>query len=307
VSELLLAPVLGVGAAFALNCLVAVGWMALLVSLVHLACRVTRHDRGHWTDLFVLWGYTQVPAVILAVLTVAFLGLVPPAWRAELGVAWAALAVAVAVLLSLWGMILKLQAIRISYDLSGQKLLRVIVLAFALYGVVAWAEVAFVADRGLVPFRAVRAMAPAVQPFHVRWRAVSLPFDKLTYHLRQPARGEIVGFAPPESRERRPAIFGPRVRFVGRVVGMPGDEVEIRGGQVYLAGRPYGEPYRLGGADRHVAPTKVPPGFYFVLGDNRDVPLAAYHGGLVAEARLRGRLTDVGRLKWEFLLGKGIW
>lgn len=307
VSELLFAPALGGIVSFVLNGLVAVGWMALLVFLIHLACRLVGHRQGRWRDLFLLWGYTQVPAIILAVLAMAVIGFLPPTWRFDLDITWVALGVTIVLLLSLWGLILKFQAIKVCYDLSGGRLFQVIVLALVLFGVVAWAEHTFVADRGLVPGRALRAMAPTVGPFTMSWRSVNLPFDKLTYHLRHPRRGEIVGFIPPGSREFPWELLRARVRFLGRVVGMPGDEVEVRQGQVHLGGRRFDEPYHVGGIDRNVPPTKVPPGYYFILGDNRDVPLAEYHGGLVSEERLRGRMTDVGRVKWEFLVGKGRW
>jgi signal peptidase I len=307
VSEALFSEALGRAASLVLNALVALGWMALLALLVHLASRLVGHKRGSWRDLFLLWGFTQAPAIILTVLAMAFLALVPPAWRVELEITWVALGVAIALLLSLWGLILKVQAIKVCYDLSGPRLAQAIVLALALCGIVAWAEFSFVAERGLVSDRALRAMGPTVVPFTVWQKQTSLPFDRLTYRVRGPKRGEIVGFAPPGRGEFPTVILRARTRFIGRVVGMPGDEVEVRNGRMNLGGRPYEEPYRLGGLQLDVPSTKVPAGQYFILGDNRDVALGEYHGGLVPEERLRGRLTEVGRMKWAFLVGKGRW
>lgn len=307
VSEAIFGEAIGRAASLVVNALVALGWMALLALLVHLACRLVSYKKGSWRDLFLLWGFTQAPAIIRTVLAMTFLALIPPAWRVEPGFTWVALGVAIALLLSLWGLILKVQAIKVCYDLSGTRLAQAIVLALALYGIVAWAEFTFVAERGLVSDRALRAMEPTVVPFTVWQKQISLPFDRLTYRVRGPRRGEIVGFAAPGRGEFPAVILAARARFIGRVVGMPGDEVEVRNGRMDLNGRPHEEPYRLGGLRLDVPSTKVPPGHYFILGDNRDVPLGEYDGGLVPEARLRGRLTEVGRMKWEFLVGKGRW
>ena len=307
ISELLFAPAGGMVAFLAANCLIALGWMLLLVFLIHLACRLVGHKKGRWRDLFLVWGYTQVPTITVTVVTVAFFALVPRMWERSFEIAWGAPALAVTLLLSLWGLILKLQAIKISYDLSGWRLIQTIVVALVLYGIVASVEFIFLAERALVPENALRAMTPTVDPLRWRQNYVSLPFDKLTYRMRSARRGEIVGFVPPGRTGFPAEIRGDRVRFIGRVVGMPGDEVEVRKGRVYLNGRPYDEPYRVGEIDGDIAPTQVLAGHYFILGDNRGIPPEEYHGGLISEATLRGRLTDVGRTKWELLIGKGRW
>jgi signal peptidase I len=82
------------------------------------------------------------------------------------------------------------------------------------------------------------------------------------------ARGEIVVFRPPDR---------PEEDYIKRVVGLPGDRLEIRRQRVFLNGAPLEEPYavhrspgrRLAGVD-DLSPVTVPPGCYFVMGDNRD-------------------------------------
>ena len=98
-----------------------------------------------------------------------------------------------------------------------------------------------------------------------------------------------------------------RSRRLGRIVGVPGDTVEVRNGQVILNGRPFDESYRVGDARWSVASTSVGPDHYFILGDNRELPPEVYQGGIVGAERLRGRLTEVGRTRWEFAVGKGRW
>ena len=90
--------------------------------------------------------------------------------------------------------------------------------------------------------------------------------DKWSLSGRRPRRGEIISFRSPiEAAD-----------LVKRVIAVPGDTVEIRGKKVILNDRPLSEPYavhdrpneRLEGDD--LGPLSVPPGSYFVLGDNRD-------------------------------------
>ena len=307
VSELLFGPALGRPGYLAGNALVALALMALLVTLVHLACRFVGRAQGRWLDLFLLWGYTQVPAVILTVLSMAALAPLPRAWGTRPTPAETGLAVAIVLCLSLWGLALKFKAVQVCYDLSGRRLWSAVALALALHLVVSRAEFTFITERGFAPKEAIQAMTPTVGPSPALRDRVFLPFDKLTYYLRPLRRGEIVGFVLPGESGFPSRLLRARERFIARVIGVPGDEVEVRAGQVYLNGRPSDEPYRLGGLQQALPLTKVPEGYYFLLGDNRDRPVAAYHGGLVPEGRVRGRLTEVGQLRWKFLVGKSQW
>lgn len=88
--------------------------------------------------------------------------------------------------------------------------------------------------------------------------------NKLIYHLRPVARGEVVVFWFPGDAERS---------FIKRVIGVPGDRIEIRAGQVYVNRERLAEPY-LSEPFREVedfGPLVVPPDAYFVLGDHRNV------------------------------------
>lgn len=307
ISEAVFPPSLGGRAYFLLNFPLALGWTALIVSLIHLAYRMVGRGKGRWGDLLSLWGYTQLPLITLIVLAAAFLLLAPPIPSIDLGIAWVLFGLGVVLLLSLWNLILKFQAIKVCYDLSGKRLWAVIALALLFYGALSWAETTFVSERGLVPQKALRAMEPAVVPFTPGRRQVLLPFEKLTYLLRGPEKGEIVGFVPSKQEGLSPFTLGSRVRSIGRVVGMPGEVVELRKGRLALNGRLQNEPYLTKSGNVDFPPTEVPPGHFFIVGDNREVPLEEYGGGIVPERRIRGRMTDVGRIKWGFLLGKWRW
>jgi signal peptidase I len=85
--------------------------------------------------------------------------------------------------------------------------------------------------------------------------------NKTAYELGHIARGEIVVFRPPHR---------PETPFIKRVIGLPGDLLEIRGGRVFLNGVALVEPYlHLAWYDDR-PPVRVLPGMVFVMGDNRD-------------------------------------
>ncbi len=90
--------------------------------------------------------------------------------------------------------------------------------------------------------------------------------DKLSYHFHPVHRGDIVVFARPPGE-----LAGPNVKdLVKRVIGLPGDTVSGQGGKVEIDGRPLAEPWLPPGTQTQpFPPVTVPPGEYFVMGDNR--------------------------------------
>jgi signal peptidase I len=80
-------------------------------------------------------------------------------------------------------------------------------------------------------------------------------------------RGEILAFWSPQD---------PNLRLVKRVIGLPGDTIEIRSKSVYIDGRQLIEPYAVFSDTPEIpqrdtmAPVKVPPDSFFMMGDNRD-------------------------------------
>ena len=84
--------------------------------------------------------------------------------------------------------------------------------------------------------------------------------NALAYRMGAPHRGDVIAF-----RHERSA---PSV-YLKRVIGVPGDRIEIRRGVVFLDGSPLSEPYVRFPDTRSAAPVVVPPDSYYVLGDNR--------------------------------------
>jgi signal peptidase I len=111
---------------------------------------------------------------------------------------------------------------------------------------------------------------------------------KALYHFKQPQRGDIVVFDVPKEANMDPKT----PPFVKRVIGLPGDEVEVRDGRVYINGKEYKVPaarvpqYNYG-------PIKVGTGNLFVLGDNRNNSYDSHEWGQVPESNIIAKAVFV--------------
>ena len=106
--------------------------------------------------------------------------------------------------------------------------------------------------------------------------------NKFVYRFRPIERGDVVVFWYPRD---------PSVSFVKRVVALPGDLVEIRGGELVVNGLAVKEPYlpaSFRDNDSHT-PTEVRKGYYFVLGDHRRSSNDSRSWGEVPEKYIYGR------------------
>lgn len=107
-------------------------------------------------------------------------------------------------------------------------------------------------------------------------------------------RGDVIVFKFPEEPSRN---------FIKRVIGVGGETVEIKDKQVYINGKPIPEPYKFHKAEffgltaENFGPVKVPDGYYFVLGDNRDNSKDSRAWGFVPKDYLKGRAFII---YWSF-------
>jgi signal peptidase I len=89
--------------------------------------------------------------------------------------------------------------------------------------------------------------------------------NKLSYDLHDVHRGDLVVFERPENE-----AAGQIKDLIKRVVGLPGERIESRDGDVYIDGDLLEEPYLADGAETTgLEPQTVPEGHVFVMGDNR--------------------------------------
>lgn len=135
-----------------------------------------------------------------------------------------------------------------------------------------------------------------VQPFIVRGASMEPNFedrqylivDEASYYLREPERGESIVFRYPRD---------PRQYFIKRIIGLPGDTVELAGGLVriinkeYEQGFTFQEPYLMP-PDRPTRPDMrltLGEDEYFVLGDNRDASSDSRVWGILPRDHIVGR------------------
>lgn len=129
---------------------------------------------------------------------------------------------------------------------------------------------------------------------------IKVPFSDLRLpHLRAPQRGDVVVFRYPIDRSRD---------FIKRLVGVPGDTIEIRDKKVYVNGILYHNPHELHKDIRNLpremtvrdnfGPVKVSAGSYFMMGDNRDNSLDSRFWGFVPDKDIIG-LAFIKYWSWD--------
>ena len=125
--------------------------------------------------------------------------------------------------------------------------------------------------------------------------------DRALLPVREIRRGDIVVFKYPNEPERD---------FIKRVVGLPGETLELRNKKVYVNGQPLDEPYvhflepasdsdevtRFDVRERY-GPVRVPEGHFFVMGDNRDNSQDSRYWGFLPRGYIKGKALMI---YWSF-------
>jgi signal peptidase I len=150
------------------------------------------------------------------------------------------------------------------------------------------------------------------QPFIVSGASMETTFstgqylivDQLTYHLEEPQRGDVIIFRYPKD----PSKF-----FIKRVIGVPGDTVNISGNEVKITNTAFpegvvlDESYILSMKPNTTLTEILGDGEYFVMGDNRDASSDSRAWGVLQRDNIVGRaflrlfpLTKVGVLPGKY-------
>lgn len=124
---------------------------------------------------------------------------------------------------------------------------------------------------------------------------IKIPFtDKFLISFGRPTRNDVIVFKYPEDESKD---------FIKRVIGLPGDVVEIKDKVVYINGKPLDEPYTIH-RDPSILPKEfqprdnmdpiiVPQDSYFMMGDNRDQSLDSRFWGFVRLNKIKGNAFGI--------------
>jgi signal peptidase I len=107
--------------------------------------------------------------------------------------------------------------------------------------------------------------------------------NKLPYKFGSPQRGDVIVFHPPRD---------PEEEYIKRVIGTPGDKIEVAGGQVYVNGQPIQETY-ITAQPTYSGSWSVPENAILVLGDNRNNSSDSHNWGPVLLNEVIGKAVLV--------------
>ncbi|MFA1818737.1 signal peptidase I [Virgibacillus oceani] len=106
-------------------------------------------------------------------------------------------------------------------------------------------------------------------------------FNKIVYIIDEPERGDIV------------IIERPMINYVKRIIGLPGETIEVNDGNLYINNEKYDQTFITDETKRNtgsLGPIEIPEGSYFVMGDNRAISKDSRNGlGFIEEDSIIGR------------------
>jgi len=114
-----------------------------------------------------------------------------------------------------------------------------------------------------------------------------LVIEKVSYYLDSPQFGDIIVFNPPPQLQE--IGYGADQAFIKRVIGQPGQTIEVKNGRVYIDNQPQFERYIAEEPHYQLPPVKVPEDSYFVMGDNRNDSNDSHVWGFLPKENIIGR------------------
>ncbi len=275
-----------------------------------------RAATGKYRDLLAVFGYASIPSILaLIVAVVLFIGFanqIMPLFRDFRAVTISVL-VACGIALFIWNLILSVLALRTVYPIRDFKLVISVLIgpflvtiplaASSLIVAPAHIDLAMVAP--LLNEKVTRYISSDPESADPTRNKVSFHVDLLAYKFRAPGRFELVAYAPlPREKGAEPRHGGFMRRselwfndelkdqLAGRVVGLPGDEVELVRGRLRINDRYWQENYLAPQCwcETDLPSCKLGPSDYLILPEDRHF-IDAYRTQLIVNrARITGRL-----------------
>jgi hypothetical protein len=260
-----------------------------------------RRGSGRYRDLLAVAGYTNLPNIVAFTFAIFFFLFLP----AQLGVllhsfraATLSVLIACGVVLFVWAVILMVLALRAVYRMRDAKVFGALVL-----GAAASAGIGFGTVRALHPVKVqIQYVTPILserfrqflspEPLSPSGRVtMDMQFDAISYRFKSPARFDVVACGS--------AAAKPGGVIVGRIVGFPGEVVELRGGVLVIDGRAWSEPHIPPEFQTPVSlePLRIEPGHYLVLPEDRNLVDRLRPRLLVPASEILGRRAIK---KWPF-------
>ncbi|NJR32613.1 MAG: signal peptidase I [Chamaesiphon sp. CSU_1_12] len=110
--------------------------------------------------------------------------------------------------------------------------------------------------------------------------------EKLSYYSHPPQRGDIIVFAPPPQLQAQGYLA--EQAFIKRVIGLPGNTIEVKNGRVYVDRELLTESYIAEPPNYVMPPVVVPPEQLFVMGDNRNNSNDSHAWGFLPKTNIIG-------------------
>lgn len=311
------------GYSFFIPVLPAAAAMLLKVLCVHLIARLFE-GRGRYTrgkgrlrNLLVVFGYATIPEIMLLLFWLPMVLLIPAAFGSaflNLRTVAISLMVGFSIGIFIWHLILMVLALRTVYEMRDYKCI-ISIIAGPLLAALPTLSLMLVTGEAAVDLAYVR---PILSERVLRFRAAEeaeqpgapakfrMDVDWIVYRYKEPQRFDLVVYdgkssvSSPGRETRSGLLIGLRSRWmpqrksdemVGRIVGLPGDRIELIGGRVSINGQPLQEPYLR---PEYQASFSYEPGVlgasdYLILPEDRRTAAAMADRLIVPRARIFGR------------------
>ena len=124
----------------------------------------------------------------------------------------------------------------------------------------------------------IRVKGPSMMP---TYQDSGINFvNRLAYLASDPKRFDVIAIR----------TSGTSIMYMKRIIGLPGETVQFRRGRTYIDGVLLEEPYVKTGCDWNSPPKSLPPGWYYVVGDNRSMPEVLHEEGMTQRERIVGKI-----------------